>query len=1064
MKTKSFRLTWVLISVLPVVQFRAGADPAGRDLADRILRSTQFAGGLIVHVGCGDGELTAALRRDTATIVHALDKRTKAVEAARDSLQAAGLYGPVTVERWDGQALPYADRMVNLLVAPTSTGLDRQEVLRVLAPGGSALFVSEDGQIAGKQVSKPWPEGLDQWTHFLHDAGNNAVARDKVVGPPGRVQWVAGPHWGREHDVSPDVLAPVSGGGRLFYILGEGPACTIDERVPERFSIVARDAFNGIVLWKRPMAELYSHRVIWGHIPVHTMRRLVVDGDRVYATLGLQAPVTALDAATGGTIREYACTERASEVVCSGGRLVVVTRKTKPLDGLLARRDGKRFRQGYEGPQGGGDDLMAVEQDTGKLLWSKPYRCLPLTLGVMGQRVLFTEMDAVVCLDLDTGTEQWRAPFPEARTLVAHGRSVFAANADRQKAYGAKSAVTVAGFDLETGEQLWKRAGNPLPNFLFFFAPLDIFVAQGLVWALADNLEYNEKPGTGHLLGVDPRTGETRRKISLEGVFTAGHHVRCYKGKATEDFLLFNKRGIEFVPLGVDAGAVPNSYQWVRGVCRYGILPCNGLIYGPSHSCACYPGALVSGFSALASGPSAWTVPERPVNEDRVTRGPAYNEVALSIRNSSVDAQPSSEWPTYRAGPQRSGHTSCSVPAELKVAWQVDVGTRLSSPVVAGDKVLAAAIDACAVHAWHASDGKPAWTASAGARVDSPPTVYAGTAIFGCRDGSVTCVRLSDGEQVWEFQAEPMPRRVGAFGRIESAWPVHGSVLVRDGIVYFAAGRSSFLDGGIHMYGLDAVTGSCRFHARLSGPDPQAKTSAVVAGRMPGALADILSSDDAGLFLRHIRLDWELNRPEPSEFVWGMKSENHLLAGSGFLDDTMFNRTVWRYGPRVDRSQMLVREGANVFGLRVYEGISWNCPIHNIGDGHLIFRQDVSKPVPKPPNRAEGKETPMCRIPSERYSWQTRVPIRVRAMLLVGSPPEHLFVAGVPDKIAVGDDPMGFIEGRRGARLLALDAGTGKELAAMDLEAPPVWDGLASAYGNLFLSRADGKVVCLVKR
>jgi hypothetical protein len=335
--------------------------------------------------------------------------------------------------------------------------------------------------------------------------------------------------------------------------------------------------------------------------------------------------------------------------------------------------------------------------------------------------------------------------------------------------------------------------------------------------------------------------------------------------------------------------------------------------------------------------------------------------------------------------------------------------------------------------------------------------VHDGTAIFGCRDSWVYCVRLDDGRLVWRFRAAPNTRRVGAMGRLESAWPVHGSVLVRGGVAYFAAGTSSFLDGGIHVFGVDAATGRLRYETHLRGPDPRAETSRVTAGRMPGAVPDILSCDATGVYLRHIKLDWQLTAPSPEQYNWGIKGDTHLLAGSGFLDDTLFNRTVWRYGIRIDRSQMLAIDGTDVYGVRVYEGISWNCPVHHVGDGHLVFRQDVSKPVPKPPRQASGR---LHRIPAERYAWHTRVPVRVSAMLLAGDPAKRLFVAGVPDRLAE-DDPAAFIEGRRGAELLVLDADTGEQTARIELDAPPVWNGMAAAYGRLYVAKRPGELLCL---
>jgi len=53
------------------------------DLARNILEATGTKGGLVVHLGCGNGKLTAALCADDSYVVHGLDKDVGDVDRAR---------------------------------------------------------------------------------------------------------------------------------------------------------------------------------------------------------------------------------------------------------------------------------------------------------------------------------------------------------------------------------------------------------------------------------------------------------------------------------------------------------------------------------------------------------------------------------------------------------------------------------------------------------------------------------------------------------------------------------------------------------------------------------------------------------------------------------------------------------------------------------------------------------------------------------------------------------------------------------------------------------------------
>ena len=80
-----------------------GAATDNATTASSVLQTTGIRGGLVVHIGCGDGKLTAALCAKDSFIVQGLDAD---VNAARQHIQSLGLYGPVSAEPWTGNSCP----------------------------------------------------------------------------------------------------------------------------------------------------------------------------------------------------------------------------------------------------------------------------------------------------------------------------------------------------------------------------------------------------------------------------------------------------------------------------------------------------------------------------------------------------------------------------------------------------------------------------------------------------------------------------------------------------------------------------------------------------------------------------------------------------------------------------------------------------------------------------------------------------------------------------------------------------------------------------------------------
>ena len=96
-----------------------GAEPsvdAAEQDARAILEAARVSGGIVVQLGCGDGRLIAALRHEGPFVIHGLDADADAVRRARDHLGSLGVYGPVSIELFGGDRLPFVDNLVNVVV------------------------------------------------------------------------------------------------------------------------------------------------------------------------------------------------------------------------------------------------------------------------------------------------------------------------------------------------------------------------------------------------------------------------------------------------------------------------------------------------------------------------------------------------------------------------------------------------------------------------------------------------------------------------------------------------------------------------------------------------------------------------------------------------------------------------------------------------------------------------------------------------------------------------------------------------------------------------------------
>ena len=994
------------------------AQGAAKEDARAVLSGVRAPVALAVHVGCGDGGLVVALRAAGVRVVQGLERDAASVRGAREQIRAEGLDGTVSVDTWEGAALPYADNMVNLLVVERDGLVAPSEQLRVLAPGGIARVRRADGWA---DRVKPVPPETDEWTHYLHDASGNPVARDALVGPPRFLQWSAAPMHTRSHEYTPSIWALLSTGGRIFHVQDKAPAGSM-AALPQ-WHLVARDAYNGLLLWERPLDSWYSHLVGWTSSPIQLQRRLVAVADRLYVPLARFAPVSMLDAGSGGTLRTFAETAGADEIVCHRGVLLVVacsvTEERLAEDRKLAemaRRRGSPLedrdaaspfvRSHRKAENSAPRSLLALDPKTGDVLWRKEGAATAgfrqMSLQACGDRAYYHTKDGLHCVELRTGQLLWNRPSLPVRAMSEAGGICW-------------SKEKVQFLSAEDGSVLWTQ--QPVLAEI-----RDVFLLDDAVWIggfkpYSTGNAKHTGPVWGPYFAVqrDPKTGRVLREIAEEN---PGHHHRCYASKATERYILGGRRGTEFLDL--ESGDVL-WHSWARGTCRYGVMPANGTLYVPPHSCACYLTARVTGFNAMVTARS-----EPPPASPRLAKGPAYG---MATGGGSAD----SDWPTYRATPDRSGRGS-AVPVSLRAKWTFAAGAELAPPTVADGKVFVASPEDHRLHALDRNSGASAWAFVAGGRIDSPPTIHGGQALFGCRDGHVYSLRAADGALAWRFRGRDESRRIASYGQLESVSPVHGSVLVQDGVLAFTAGRSSFLDGGIALCRLDPATGELLSETPVYSPDPETgrQPAHYNANKMPGARSDILVGDGEFLYLRDLAFTKEgVPAPQPRP---------HLFTLTDFLDGSWPHRSYWIFGTEssiasgcsgqirsLTYGRLLLFDAENVYGYARGK-VHWS---NQFQDGpYRLFGRKRGEP---------------------KITWGVSSPVHIRAMVLAG---DAIFAAG--PVLEHPDEP----DVSKGALLVAFSATDGRELSRIEIPASPVFDGMAAAGGSLFLVLEGGRVMC----
>ncbi len=362
--------------------------------------------------------------------------------------------------------------------------------------------------------------------------------------------------------------------------------------------------------------------------------------------------------------------------------------------------------------------------------------------------------------------------------------------------------------------------------------------------------------------------------------------------------------------------------------------------------------------------------------------------------------------------------------------------------------------------------GRVAWTRAAGGRIDSPPTVVGQRLYFGSADGTVTCLDVHEGRLQWRRRLAPRDERIVSDGRIESVWPVHGSVLYHHDLIYAVAGRSMFVDGGLTLFGLNPLTGQVVYEQKhtLSGEKIRGLDT------IP-AKPDVLSASGTTICMRSMAFDLECRKREAPV--------KHLFASHGFLNSDWFHRAFWTYSDKFAAGS----GGTNVSGNRYHSGrMMVFDESHLYGFGRTrygwgsAFQYKLYK-ADRPPAEAlhpqEDRRSNADRGKGivKQTDWSVDVPILVRSMVKAG---DRLLIAG-PEKIYDETEVIQELDApearnrvaaqaeawEHAAQLVVVSASDGRIETAMPLGFAPVWDGMAVAEQELFVAGKDGSLYCL---
>ncbi len=508
-----------------------------------IVDATGKKEGWCLVVGIDDDAFPAALARHTGFNIVCVEDDAGKAASARNSLDAAGLYGVrVTVHKGSLGSIEYPRYFADLIITDGKTALSN--LFPLLHPCRGVIYERSRRKRVLRAPGKL--PGAGSWTHQYADAARTGCSDDRRVNVPVSMLWFGKPGPARliaRHWAGP---APLSVNGRMF-IIGQK-------------SIIAVDTYNGRTLWMRTFDKA-------GRWPVHSRdNNFAADRDALYFARGRKC--LHLDAATGKTVEEYDLPKRPN------GLPEDVYASLK-WSYLAVSGD---FLLGSIGDERQSRCVFVLDKKTGDPLWSyvtanviachaiaaddKVLYLLDKTpAGVISQARRrgrnVTPECALIAFDLHSGKKLWQAEEGlAARSAISLSEGVLVAT-------GGNGATA---FKAKTGALLYNRS--------MVMQKFPLFVGDTIF---------------GAPFAYDLYTGERKSRTlpfaEAKSPWTVTKGYGCGSFSAGSNVLLFRSSTLGMYDLEGDSGI--RNYGGIRPGCYVNAIASNGLVLMSPADAAC---------------------------------------------------------------------------------------------------------------------------------------------------------------------------------------------------------------------------------------------------------------------------------------------------------------------------------------------------------------------------------------------------------------------------------------------------------------------------------------------